>query len=863
MIYLKEYYNSIVLTGLTVVFIYFTILWSLTGLFKPHGSDSLVIIIKKQIKKCRRYETIFLFIITIPFLLSCTKQPVRQKQDFTQNWRFLLGNDSLAYQPEYNDSTCRILDLPHDWSIEGKFSKKNPTGQAGGGLPTGIGWYRKTFTLSNRLKNKLVFIDFDGVYRNSEVWINGHYLGKRPNGYISFRYELTDFLNFGENENVIAVKVDNSLQPNSRWYTGSGIYRNVWLIITEKIYIDHMGLFVTTPEITNESATINFDIKLRKKIKTPTTGSVKTIIYDMDDKKVSENKTSEFIINDTILNTNQKVKVVNPILWNTDCPYIYKAITTVYSNNKISDKYETQFGIRFFEFNEKNGFFLNGKPLKILGVNNHHDLGSLGAAVNIRAIERQLEILKDMGCNAIRTAHNPPAPELLDLCDKMGFIVMDEAFDVWRKNKVKHDYHEEWEAWHKKDLEDFIKRDRNHPSVFIWSIGNEIREQFDSSGISITRELVDIVKNLDITRPVTCALTENIPEKNFIYQSGALDLLSFNYKQEAYPEFPQNYPGGKMIASENISALATRGHYDMPSDSIMNWPPSHNVPFNGNSDFTVSAYDHVSAYWGSTHEETWKIVKKYDFISGFFIWSGFDYLGEPTPYPWPARSSYFGIIDLAGFPKDAYYLYQSEWTTKTILHIFPHWNLPDRQAGWQPGEMIDVWAYYNNADEVELFLNDTSLGVRKKEEDTMHVMWRVKYKPGILKAISRKKGKDVLERIVKTADKPYMIELKADRLKIKANGKDLSFITIRILDKDNVLVPDADNLVNFKIFGKGFIAGVDNGYQASMESFRVSYRKAFNGLCLVIIQSNGEKGIITLDANSKGLIPATITIESQ
>jgi beta-galactosidase len=344
------------------------------------------------------------------------------------------------------------------------------------------------------------------------------------------------------------------------------------------------------------------------------------------------------------------------------------------------DEYKTPLGIRTFNFDAAKGFFLNGKPLKILGVCNHHDLGALGAAVNKRAIERQLEILKAMGCNAIRTAHNPPAIELLDLCDRMGFIVMDEAFDMWRKRKNKQDYHLDFEKWHTTDLQDQVKRDRNHPSVFMWSIGNEIREQFDSTGITITKDLVNSIKQLDTTRPVTSALTENIPAKNFIYQSGALDLLGFNYKLDAYNDLPNRFPNQKFIAAETMSALATRGWYDMPSDSIRLWPPDGKTPFvKGNENNTVSAYDNVHAYWGSGHETGWNAVKKLDFMSGLFVWSGFDFLGEPVPYQWPSRSAYYGISDLAGFPKDVYYMYQSEWTNKTMLHLFPHWN-------WSPGK---------------------------------------------------------------------------------------------------------------------------------------------------------------------------------
>lgn len=798
-------------------------------------------------------KIIFLFILLTTFAVTFS-QP-RVITNFNNNWKFFLGDDSLASNAVYNDAGWRQLSLPHDWSIEGSFSEKNPTTSNQAALPAGIGWYRKKFILPVSSKDKSVFINFDGIYRNSEVWINGHYLGKRPNGYISFRYELTHYLNVENKENVIAVRVDNSAQPNSRWYTGSGIYRKVWLLTTEKIAIDNWGTFVTTPNMDLKSANVHISTSIINSTSSPERVNIQTTIYNEMGKTVASNMLSNIMLKDSLTITSTDLAIAQPMLWSVSSPYLYKAITKVLWKNKVVDEYQTSFGVRTFYFDASKGFFLNGKQLKILGVCNHHDLGALGAAVNKRAIERQLEILKAMGCNAIRTAHNPPATELLDLCDKMGFIVMDEAFDMWLKKKNNQDYHVDFQKWHKVDLEDQIKRDRNHPSVFIWSIGNEIREQFDSTGITIAKDLAEIIKSLDTTRPVTSALTENVPSKNYIYQSGALDLLGFNYKIESYPELPGKFPGKKLIASETNSALATRGHYDMPSDSARLWPPDSKTVFKGNADMTVSAYDNTYAYWGYSHEAGWKAVKKFDFISGLFIWSGFDFLGEPVPYPWPARSSYYGLIDLAGFPKDSYYMYQSEWTTKPVLHIFPHWN-------WPKGKLVDVWAYYNNADEVELFLNGRSLGVKKKEGDNLHLMWRVKYEPGTLLAISKLHGKTVLTRQIKTAGKPAKIKLTADRKTIDANGEALSFVTVEILDASGNPVPEADNLIDFSISGPGFIAGVDNGLQTSMESFKASHRKAFNGLCLAIIQSSGKEGKILLKASSKELEGASVLVEA-
>ncbi len=773
----------------------------------------------------------------------------RKVESFNNGWKFYLGDETAAKEEVYNDSQWRQLTLPHDWSIEGAFSEKNNTGQNEGGLPAGIGWYRKTFTVPVSSQSKNVFIDFDGVYCNSEVWINGHYLGKRPNGYISFQYNLTPYLHFGGQANTIAVKVDNSAQPNSRWYTGSGIYRNVWLTTTGKSYIPQWGTFVTT-QVNNSNAIIRMQTQVA--VHQPNL-RLKATVYGPNKQLVNSFSTA-IEGADTLQSIAQNIIVGQPRLWSVNQPNLYKVVLQVVSGKSVLDKYQTYVGIRSFNFDVNKGFSLNGEAMKIKGVCMHHDLGALGAAVNMRAMERQLEILRDMGCNAIRTSHNPPAPEFLDLCDRMGFLVLDEAFDMWRKKKNKQDYYQYFPEWHKRDLEDQVKRDRNHPSVIMWSIGNEIREQFDSTGISITRELVDIVKSLDKTRPVTSALSESDPKKNFIYQSGALDLVGLNYHHEVYADFPKNYPNQKFLATETMSAYATRGFYDTPTDSTRHWPTSSKAKFTqGNSEFAITAYDNVAAYWGSTHEETWKIIKKYDYLSGLFVWTGFDYLGEPSPYPWPARSSYFGIVDLAGFPKDAYYMYQSEWTSKPVLHLLPHWN-------WQPGKTVDVWAYYNNADEVELYLNGRSLGTQKKQVDDLHVTWKVPFEAGTLKAVSRLNGRTVLIKEVSTASEPDRIELIADRKLLKRDGSDLSFITVRVLDKNGNVVPNADNLIKFSIKGKGFLAGVDNGSQSSMESFKEPQRKAFHGLCLAIVQAGKTPGTITVNATADVLKPSTIII---
>jgi beta-galactosidase len=778
-------------------------------------------------------------------------------EDFCAAWKFHPGDVADGQAPGLDDSAWRVLDLPHDWSIEGEFRRDHPSTPGGGALPGGIGWYRKSFHLPLSDTSRLTFVEFDGIYRNGEVWINGRFLGKRPYGYSSFRVNCTPFLKYGDWPNVVAVRVDNSQQPNSRWYSGSGIYRNVRLVTTGRVHVDHWGTFVTTPSVNEASATIVVATKVRNHAPGIQRVTVRTDILDEGGSRLGSVDSECETPGDSSASTVQTLALEDPPLWSLEHPRMLKAVTTLACGGRVVDRYETPFGIRWFTFDSSAGFALNGKPVKIKGVCNHHDLGFLGAAVNRRAIERQLDIMKAMGVNAIRTSHNPPAPELLDLCDAMGFIVLDEAFDIWKKKKTDFDYALDWDAWHVRDLEDMVLRDRNHPSVMIWSIGNEVNEQWDvkdSSGMVIAKELASIIRRLDSTRPITAACNGPNP-MNPLIRSGALDLIGYNYSHGKFADFPTVFPGKRWLGTETTSALATRGHYDMPSDSIRRWPTRWDIPFpEGNPDNTCSSYDNCSAPWGSTHEETWRVVKKHSFLSGIFIWTGFDYLGEPTPYGWPSRSSYFGIVDLAGFPKDAYYLYQSEWTDTPVLHLFPHWN-------WNDGDVVDVWAY-TNCEEAELFLNGMSQGTQKKGGN-LHLAWRVPYAPGVLKAVGRSAGRETLVREVKTAGPPARIELSADRSMIAADGRDLSFITVRILDSDGTPVPRADHLVSFDVTGEGRLAGVDNGCQTSMESFRGSSRKAFNGMCLAVIQSNTTAGRITLTASSAGLTGASVAITTR
>ncbi|NDV67969.1 glycoside hydrolase family 2 TIM barrel-domain containing protein [Dysgonomonas sp. 25] len=825
----------------------------------------------------------YIYIIILSSLLFACSQPqqVRERSEFVADWSFYPGDKPEASEPAFDDSSWRKLNLPHDWSIEADFSVSNPATPGGGALPGGIGWYRKTFDVAESDTGKIFYIDFDGVYMNSSVWVNGQLLGERPNGYISFRYDLTPYLNYG-GTNTIAVKVDNSKQPNSRWYSGSGIYRNVWLTKVNPLHVDLWGTYLTTPEVTENQAKIVANTTIRNNYGQQQEATLHTILLDASGKQVATIQSPVTTAQDTTAVVEQTLTIDHPHLWSLDDPYLYTAVTQIEQDGKIIDEYKTTIGIRYFEFDINKGFFLNGKSVKIKGVCNHHDLGCLGAAVNTRAIERQLEILKEMGCNGIRTAHNPPAPELLDLCDRMGFIVMDESFDIWRKRKSQYDYSHYFPEWHERDLTDFILRDRNHPSIFMWSIGNEVLEQWshidadtmdmkqanmilnfantlnkveNSQDLHVnsmlTIKLADMVRELDPTRPITSGNNETEPG-NHLFRSGAMDVIGFNYHEYNYIDFHKKFPNQKLILTETTSGLMSRGFYLMPSDSIYIWPIRWDLPFD-RPIHQCSSYDNNHVPWGTTHEGTWDLVKKYDHISGMYIWTGFDYLGEPTPFWWPSRSSYFGIIDLTGFPKDVYYMYQSEWTDKDVLHIFPHWN-------WEEGQTVDIWAYYNNADEVELLLNGKSLGRKQKTNDTYHVMWRIPYEKGTLKAVSYKDGKEVLTKEVKTTGPPASIRLVADRNTIKADGKDLSFVTVEVLDSNGLPVPTADNLIRFSVNGDGFIAGTDNGNPTDTVSLKNPDRHLFSGKALAVLQSTKKNGKISLTAQSEGLQEATIEI---
>mgnify|MGYP004571060733 FL=1 len=818
----------------------------------------------------------------------------REHQSFDKDWLFVLADSAGMQKSEYADGHWRRLNLPHDWAIEGDFAPSNPSGASGGALPGGIGWYRKHFSVNPKEKYDRFTITFDGVYMNSTVYINGHKLGTRPYGYSTFEYDLTPYIN-RKGDNVIAVKVDNSDQPNSRWYSGCGIYRHVWLTKTmKKAYIPQWGQYVSTTPQGDVKVKVDF-LAQGSKMKL----SIRNTIYDAKGKVVAKSQGNEV----------QQLKVKNPQLWDIAKGYLYSVKSELVVNGKVVDTATTTTGFRDVKFDAQKGFFLNGRNIKINGVCEHHDFGCLGAAVNEDAMHRKLTILRNMGVNAIRSSHNPPAPELLNMCDSMGLLVMDESFDMWRRKKSNGDYARFFDEWHKRDLSDLIKRDRNHPSIIMWSIGNEVLEQWsdaaadtlsleqanlilnaghDASALAhsdelsvnslLTQHLAKLVKENDPwgTRPVTAGCNEPDP-KNHLFKSGAIDVIGFNYHHQWVKDVPKNFPNKPFILSESVSALQTRGYYMMPSDHIYTAPKEWWLPYTDPS-FMCSAYDNMHASWSSTHEETWDVVKHNDFVGGQFIWTGFDYIGEPTPYAYPARSSYFGIIDLAGLPKDSYYMYQSEWTSKDVLHLFPHWN-------WLPGQTIDMWCYYNHADEVELFVNGKSQGVRKKtvygaknegeafqKSTEYHVMWRVNFEPGEVKVVARKDGKQVAEQTIRTAGAPHHLVLKKTYQGNLAFGasEPTTFVEVNVVDKDGNLCPNASNQIFFSVEGKeaematskGFdnkaeikILGTDNGCQTSLERFTAPHRKAFFGKCVVVLKGKG-----TLKAEAVDLKDATLSL---
>ena len=783
---------------------------------------------------------------------------LRTRESFDFGWKFFKGDAAQAQQPDFNDQEWRDLDLPHDWSIEGPFAEK-PGSATFAHLPAGTGWYRKNFTVPASYRNQQVSIEFDGVYQHSEVWINGHYLGKRPYGYISFYYDITPHLNFGSG-NVIAIRVDNSHQPNCRWYSGSGIYRHTWLLVTDKLHVAHWGTFVTCGKVSEKSAVVRIKTRVQNESKNDAKCVLKTVILDSNGRPVQTTETGGDIAGSGEFEFIEKVKIDKPVLWSPENPYLYTVRSTLDQQGKSTDIYDTVFGVRSIEFDTDKGFLLNGRQVKLHGVCLHHEAGALGAAVPERAWERRLEKLKAMGCNAVRTSHNPYAPEFMDLCDKLGLLVMDEMFDEWNEPKPQtpdYGYRIYFDEWAERDVTDFIRRDRNHPCVVIWSAGNEVVDQVVPAGVKTLKKLLDIFHREDPTRPVTVGCDRIVAEPKAVPQEflTLLDVVGYNYvdrwrdRYEKYYSLDrQAFPQRKFIGTENGSLGGIRGDY------------SYLFPVEPGTDMRRNKNRWID------FEQMWKFVSTYDYVAGDFMWTGIDYLGESN---WPRKANTSGVIDTCGFEKDTWYFCQSQWTEKPVLHLFPHWTWPGKE-----GEFIPVLCY-TNCDSMELFLNGKSLGIQSywfprygmrenyenfparndipRTTSDLHLTWTVPYQPGTLRAVGTRDGKIVITEEIATAGKPVKIGLAIDRKTIKADRRDIAHITVSVLDAQGLIVPEADNEISFGIQGEGRILGLDNGDPASHEDYHGSKRKAFHGLCLAIVQSTGKTGLIKLTATAPGL----------
>lgn len=815
----------------------------------------------------------FILLSTIIFFIQSFNICIAQKNDRQRllmdlNWKFSQTDTIGADKTEFNDNKWRTLNLPHDWSIENEFVQNAPTGGGGGYLPTGIGWYRKHFVLPKSVLSKSVWIEFDGVYQNSDVWINGQHLGHYPNGYTSFYYDLTSYLKPGEN--IVAVRVDNSLQPNSRWYSGSGIYRHVWLDIASPLHVAQWGTYIITPNTDSASAEVIIKTKIDNRNANSRDALLRSIIVDTKGNEVAKTESSISIPQQNQSEVEQKITVANPSLWSVELPSMYSLHSIILEKGKVVDELVTPFGIRDIRFDANNGFLLNGKRVKMNGVCLHHDAGSVGAAVPETMWVRRLQLLKEMGCNAIRTSHNPVASEFLDLCDRMGFLVMDENFDVWTAHKAKYDYATYFVEWSQHDLVNFIHRDRNHPSVVLWSAGNEIPEQSAEKGVDILRSLIETFHKEDPTRPFTSANDKiaadggsaTLPFLNM------LDIVGYNYvdrwherRELFYDVDKRNHPGWKMIGTESSSVGGIRSNY-----------------YTGSGFFgPVDSSTVRSANFGSLirAEQLWKFVSLHDYVAGDFMWTGIDYIGESR---WPSKHASAGVIDLCGFPKDGFYFYQSQWTTKPMIHLAPHWNWKGKE-----GQVLQVVAY-TNCDSVELFLNGKSYGIKALQfprpgnsgawnrydrqpvnvtTGDLHLTWDVPYQPGTLKAVGRKGGKVVVEEEVRTAGVPAAFRLSVDRNNISTDPSDVAHVKIEVVDANGNVVPDASEPVQIIVEGGGKLIGLDNSNPFDHTSMKSDRRNTFNGLALAVVQSNSKSGTIRVRTNSSSLKNTSVEITTK
>ncbi len=803
--------------------------------------------------------------LLLPIVQRADEAP-RVNQNFDFGWRFCRNDAKGAEQPGYDDAAWRHLDLPHDWSIEGPYAEKAPADGPGGYLPTGVGWYRKHFVVPESLRGRRVTVEFDGIYMNSDVWLNGRHLGHWPYGYTSFSYDLTSDLSYGSQLNVLAVRVDNSLQPGSRWYSGSGIYRHVWITATDPLHIAHWGVYVTTPTVSADSATVRIRTRVQNDRPDGLPVTLVSEIVAADGHVAATNRSVEPVAAGAEREFAQTVALAQPRLWSPSAPALYQLRTRVEAGGRVVDAGETPFGVRRIDYDVDRGFLLNGEPLKMQGMCLHHDGGAVGAAVPEAVWTRRLQLLKDMGCNAIRTAHNPPAPEFLDLCDRLGFLVMDEAFDEWtvRKPQIKHGYSDYFNDWCERDLAAMIHRDRNHPSVVMWSAGNEIGEQRLPGGDQVLARLAAVFRREDPTRPVTAAMDNIYTDQGEAPDAftGELDVVGYNYvdrwgtRRETYAADDRRaYPQRKFVGTENSGVYGIRGVYDLPAHA---------------PDGAPRPPGYATAMIGA--EQLWKYVRLHDYFIGDFTWTGIDYLGEAH---WPRKNSVSGAIDTGGFVKDSYYFYQSQWSTRPVLHLLPHWNWPGRE-----GQVIPVLAY-TNCDMVELFLNQRSLGAKTREfprqgaaggwntyarpqvfptTADLHLAWDVPYQPGVLRAVGYREGKPVAEAEVRTAGAPAQITLSADCASLRAGARDAANITVAVRDANGVMVPDADNGITFEVQGAGRLLGVDNGDPASHDSYQANVRPVFHGLALLIVQAGATGGEIRVKVTAAGLTEAALVL---
>ena len=786
------------------------------------------------------------------------------------------GSGFPFVQTNFDDHAWEKVTLPHDWAIKGPFYTGDNAivGGGMGRLPVqGVAWYRRKLDIPSTDSGKSIYLDIDGAMSYAMVWLNGRLVGGWPYGYNSFRLDLTPYVRPG-GENQLAIRLDNP--PNSsRWYPGAGLYRNVWLVKVGQVHVAQWGTFITTRNVTAAAATVDLAVQIENRSGRSENVRVATAVYSLDEKLVARFPSQELMVG-----TEEKerlagtVVVAHPRLWGPpplQRPNLYVAVTRVYARGKLVDEYRTHFGIRAVRFDPVKGLIVNGQPVRIQGVNQHHDLGALGAAYNERAAERQLELLREMGCNAIRLAHNPPAPELLDLADRMGFLVIDEIFDCWYRGKTPLDFHLIFADWHEPDIRSFIRRDRDHPSVIEWSFGNEVGEQFTGEeGAAIARGLRAMVREEDSTRPATASMNYAKPEMPF---PRVMDVLSLNYQGEGirdapayehlrgikapplYPAFRRQFPDKMIQSSETASTLSSRGTYIFPVYPGISAPVTDSTGGDA-ADRWVSAYDLYTAAFGASPDKVFAAQDHNPYVAGEFVWSGWDYLGEPTPY-YSARSSYSGIIDLAGFKKDRFYLYEARWRPDLpMAHILPHWTWPGRV-----GQITPVHVY-TSGDEAELFLNGRSLGRKKKGPYEYRLRWdSVRYEPGVLNVIAYKQGKPWATAAVRTAGAAAGLRLETDRSAIDGDGSDLSFITARVVDAKGNVVPDAANKIHFEISGPGVIVATDNGDPADLVAFASHERAAFNGLALVIVRAkSGATGTITVTATAEGLQSATSVV---